>query len=75
MGVGGSCKTKWAAAAVQGGSTTKEQPKNVSATGSETGDIESLSQPSPVSLASLAGRDFIHLLWEVIYGCHEAASG
>lgn len=36
--------------------------RNISAAGSEKGDMESLSQPSPASLASLAGQDFIHSL-------------
>lgn len=37
--------------------------------------MESLSQPSLVSLASLAGPDFIHSVTWLIYGFHEAASG
>lgn len=49
--------------------------RNISAAGSERGDMGSLSRPSPAALASLAGQDFVHSLTWVIYGCHEAASG
>lgn len=38
----------------------KISPGTTSAAGSERGDTESLSQPSPASLASLAGWEFIH---------------
>lgn len=74
-GRGTPARPSEAAAAARGGSTTEDQPRNASAARSETGDMESLCQPSPVSLASLACQDFFHSLSEVIYGCHEAASG
>ena len=56
MGAGGGpAPPDRAAAGVWGEEATEDQPRNISAAGSERRDTESLSQPSPASLASLAG--------------------
>ena len=61
MGAGGGpAPPDQAAAAAWGEEGTEDQPRNISAAGSERRDTESLSQPSPASLASLAGWEFIH---------------
>ena len=57
---GGPAPPDGAAAAAWGEGATEDEPRNISAAGSERGDTESLLQPSPASLASLAGWEFIH---------------
>lgn len=61
MGAGGGlAPPDGAAAAAWREGATEDKPRNISAAGSERGDAESLLQPSPASLASLAGWEFIH---------------